>query len=119
MLDRDETRRYVPGMTLQTPAKARLSLPLGRIEAFCRKWQIEELALFGSVLREDFSPDSDVDVLVTFSPGNQLSLWDFVEMREELEEFLHHKVDLVSKGGLRNPFRRHEILNSRQVVYAA
>lgn len=77
------------------------------------------MALFGSVLRDDFSPDSDVDVLVTFSPNAQLSLLDFVEMKEELEATLHRRVDLVSKGGLRNPFRRHEILNTRQIVYAA
>ena len=119
MLDRAGAGRYVPGMTLQSPAKARLPLPLGVIEAFCQKWRIEELALFGSVLRDDFSAESDVDILVTFSPESRLSLWDFTEMREELEGILHRQVDLVSKGGLRNPFRRHEILNSRQVVYAA
>ena len=106
-------------MTLQRPPRARLPLPLEAIEAFCRKWRIEELALFGSVLRDDFSSGSDVDVLVTFSPDAQLSLWDFVEMKAELAEILHRRVDLVSKGGLRNPFRRHEILNTRQIVYAA
>ncbi len=106
-------------MTLKMPSQARVSLPLDRIESFCRKWRVEELALFGSVLRDDFSPESDVDVLVTFSPDAQLSLWDFVEMKAELAEILHRRVDLVSKGGLRNPFRRHEILNTRQIVYAA
>jgi predicted nucleotidyltransferase len=106
-------------MTLQRPPRARLPLPLEAIEAFCRKWRIEELALFGSVLRDDFSSGSDVDVLVTFSPDARVSLLDFVDMKEELQEILHRPVDLVSKGGLRNPFRRHEILNTRQVVYAA
>jgi predicted nucleotidyltransferase len=106
-------------MTLRMPSQTRVPLPLDLIEAFCRKWRIEELALFGSVLREDFSPESDVDVLVTFAPGAQLSLMDFVEMKEELAGILHRRVDLVSKGGLRNPFRRHEILNTRQIVYAA
>ena len=71
------------------------------------------------MLREDFSSESDVDVLVTFSPDAQLSLLDFVAMKEELQEILLRPVDLVSKGGLRNPFRRHEILNTRQIVYAA
>ncbi len=106
-------------MTLKVPPAARLPLPLGVIEGFCRRWQVDEMALFGSVLRDDFSPDSDVDVLVTFSPDAQLSLLDFVTMKEELENTLHRRVDLVSKGGLRNPFRRHEILNTRQIVYAA
>lgn len=94
-------------------------MPLDAISTFCTRWQIEELALFGSVLREDFSPASDVDVLVTFSPQARVSLLDFVEMQDELERIFQRKVDLVSKGGLRNPFRRHEILNTRQVVYAA
>ncbi|MFY9824496.1 MAG: nucleotidyltransferase family protein [Thermoanaerobaculia bacterium] len=106
-------------MTLQTPSHARLPLPLEAVQAFCRKWNVEELALFGSVLREDFSPKSDIDVLVTFSPQAGLSLFDFVEMQDELEKILHREVDLVSRGSLRNPFRRHEILNTRQVVYAA
>jgi predicted nucleotidyltransferase len=106
-------------MTLHTPTEARVPLPLDRIEDFCRKWRVEELALFGSVLRDDFSPESDIDVLVNFSPDARVSLLDFVEMQEELQDLLHRKVDLVSKGGLRNPFLRHEILTTRQIVYAA
>lgn len=106
-------------MVLQTPNEARVRLPLGQIEDFCRKWRVAELSLFGSVLRDDFSSESDVDVLVTFSSDAQVSLLDFVEMQEELQEILRRKVDLVSKGGLRNPFRRHEILTTRQIVYAA
>jgi predicted nucleotidyltransferase len=106
-------------MTLETPSTVRVPIPLDLIADFCRQWQVEELALFGSVLRDDFSPGSDVDVLVTFLPEAHVSLLDFVEMKGELERILHRKVDLVSKGGLRNPFRRHEILNTRQVVYAA
>jgi predicted nucleotidyltransferase len=117
-LDRPDAESYVPPMTLQTPSHARLPLPLEAVQAFCRKWSVEEFALFGSVLREDFSPKSDIDVLVTFSPQAKLSLFDFVEMQEEMERLLLRKVDLVSRGGLRNPFRRHEILRTRQVVYA-
>lgn len=106
-------------MTLQSPPQARIPLPLEAISAFCRRWRIEELSLFGSAVRADFSPESDVDVLVTFSPEAKVNLFDFVEMQEELERIFQRKVDLVSKGGLRNPFRRHEILNTRQIVYAA
>jgi uncharacterized protein len=106
-------------MTLQAPPQVRVPVPLDAIEAFCRRWQVEELALFGSVLRDEFSPESDVDVLVEFSPEARVSLFEFVEMQEELAQIFQRKVDLVSKGGLRNPFRRHEILNTRQVVYAA
>lgn len=105
-------------MTLQ-PLKARISLPLATLESLCRKWQVHELALFGSVLRDDFSPESDVDVLVTFEPEATWSLWDLIRMREELESLLGRKVDLVEKEAIRNPFRRRKILDSHQVVYAA
>lgn len=106
-------------MPVRNPVKAHIPLPLDAIELFCRKWQIRELSLFGSVLREDFTPDSDVDVLVTFDPEARWSLFDFVDLQDELAELLRWKVDVVSERGLRNPFRRREILGSRQVVYAA
>jgi uncharacterized protein len=89
------------------------------IRAFCAKWNVGELALFGSVLRDDFSPESDVDVLVAFAPGTRRSLFDLVEMKDELSDLLGRKVDLVSREGLRNPFRRHQILTTRQILYAA
>ena len=105
-------------MTLQPP-KARIPLPLAALETLCRRWKVRELALFGSVLREDFSPKSDVDVLVTFDPDAPWSAWDLIEMREELQNLLGRNIDLVEKEALRNPFRRREILRSHQVVYAA
>lgn len=90
-----------------------------QIAAFCRKWKIAEFSLFGSVLREDFGPESDVDVLVNFAPDAAWSLFDWVDMVEELKTLFGRDVDLVDKSGLRNPYRRHAILNSRQVIYAA
>ena len=96
-----------------------IDLPLYRIAAFCERWKITEFALFGSVLREDFRPDSDVDVLVSFQPRAPWSLWDLVEMQEELGAIFGRPVDLIEKEGLRNPYRRHEILSTRRVVYAA
>ncbi len=90
-----------------------------RIAEFCRKWMVTEFALFGSVLRDDFRPDSDLDILVTFSGDARWSLFDWVNMIEELETIFGRKVHLLSKEGLRNPFRRHEILKTREVVYAA
>jgi predicted nucleotidyltransferase len=103
-------------MTIPGSAQAHVAFPVGSIDSFCRRWSVRELSLFGSVLREDFSPESDVDVLVAFEPGAQRSLFDFVEMRDELMELFGREVDLVSQGGLRNPFRRHEILTTRQVL---
>ncbi len=98
-----------------------LKLPIDHngIVDFCRRWRIQELALFGSVLRNDFRPDSDVDVLVTFEPNAPWTLWDLSRMRFELEELFGRKVDLVEKKALRNPFRRQAILADQQVVYAA
>ena len=65
---------------------AAVALPPKRLEALCRKWKVRELALFGSVLRPDFRPDSDVDVLVTFDDDAPWSLWDLLDMREDLRE---------------------------------
>ncbi len=99
--------------------KMNIDIPHERIIQFCHKWKIKELSLFGSVLRDDFRPDSDVDVLVEFDPGSPWSTFDFVDMMEELKAMFGRKVDLVEKGGLRNPFRRHSILTTREVLYAA
>lgn len=89
------------------------------IDSFCRRHGIRELAFFGSVLRDDFRSDSDVDVLVDFDPHADLSLFDFVAIKDELSCMIGRPIDLVGKSGLRNPFRRHEILHTRQVVFAA
>jgi len=88
------------------------------IEEFCRKWSIAELALFGSVLRSDFRPDSDIDVLVTFAHDAKWDLLDFVTMKDELETLFGRSVDLVEKPALRNPIRRKAILASQEVIYA-
>ena len=97
----------------------RLKLPMERIRSFCAKWKVREFAVFGSVLRDDFGPESDVDVLVSFQPGSPWSLWHLFDMQDELEAMLGRRVDLVEKEALRNPFRRHEILTTRRVLYAA
>jgi len=90
-----------------------------RIEDFCRKWRVKELAVFGSALREDFDPESDVDVLVELQPDHGLSLYDWVDMIEELKVIFGREVDLVAKGGLKNPFRRRQILRTAEVIYAS
>jgi len=89
------------------------------IESFCRKWKIEELALFGSVLRGDFRLDSDVDVLATFAADAKWSVFDHARMKEELSTLIGREADLIETKGLRNPFRRREILATRKVIYAA
>ena len=96
-----------------------LQIDHNQINEFCLKWKIKEFSLFGSILRDDFRPDSDVDVLIEFLPEAQWSLLDWVQMIEELKAVFGREVDLTSKAGLRNPFRRRSILSSREVVYAA
>jgi predicted nucleotidyltransferase len=98
-----------------------IAIPLEKekIEDFCRRWKIAEFSLFGSVLREDFGQDSDVDVLVTFEPGGGITFNNRVEMLDELVEIFGREVDLVEKDLIRNPFRRHEILKTKEVIYAA
>jgi len=75
--------------------------------------------VFGSVLREDFRPDSDIDVLVTIDPKAQIGLFEIAQMQIELENLFKRPVDLLEKEGLRNPYRRHEILSTAEVIYAA
>jgi hypothetical protein len=79
-----------------------------------------ELSLFGSALRSDFRSDSDVDVLVSFEAGAAMTFEGFIEMRDELSEMMGGRnIDLVEKRLVKNPFRRHEILTTREIVYAA
>jgi predicted nucleotidyltransferase len=90
-----------------------------RIGDFSRRWSISEFALFGSILRADFGPDSDVDVLVTFAPDALWTLWDLSRMRFELEAIFGREVDLVEKKALRNPYRRQAIFADHRVLYAS
>ena len=97
---------------------SRIPIDKARITEFCRKYHVRKLALFGSVLRDDFGPDSDVDVLIEFEPDAGIGLFELAEMEAELGALFGRKVDVVEKAGLRNPFRRHAILKSLEVVYA-
>ena len=90
-----------------------------KIAELCRKWKVAELSLFGSILRDDFGPNSDVDVLVVFQPDAPWSLWDLMDMKEKLEVLFGRPVDLVEKEALRNPWRKRQILSTYEVVYAA
>ena len=94
-------------------------LPRKKIAEFCKRWGITEFSVFGSVLRDDFRSDSDIDVLVSIDPKAQIGLFELIDMKLELEKMFNRPVDLVEKEGLRNPYRRKEILRTAQVVYAA
>nr|WP_316791552.1 nucleotidyltransferase family protein [Thermoleptolyngbya oregonensis] len=104
---------------LAPPLNQRIPASLEQIAEFCHRWKIIEFALFGSVLRDDFRSDSDIDALVTFAPSPGWSLFDWVDMKDELEDLFRRKVDINDKEGLKNPYRRHEILRTHQVIYAS
>ncbi|MEX2216485.1 MAG: nucleotidyltransferase domain-containing protein [Phycisphaeraceae bacterium] len=89
------------------------------VQAFCRKWRVREFSLFGSVLRKDFHDGSDVDVLVSFEENAPWSLWELIEMRDELATLFNRPVDLIEKEAIENPFRRHRILSTCEVIVAA
>lgn len=100
--------------------KVAINIPNAEIADFCRKWQIRELALFGSVLRDDFDPEqSDIDVLYSFMPGVMVG-WEIFRMAEDIESIFNRKVDLIRKEVIkksRNPYRKREILDSYEVIY--
>jgi|SRR5665213_2153681 len=100
----------------QTP---RIAIPADGIQAFCVKWRVREFSLFGSVLRDDFGPASDVDVLVLIDDAAPWSLYDWLDMIDELQRLFGRKVDLVEKDAIRNPLRRRAILEGAKVLYAA
>jgi hypothetical protein len=94
--------------------------PEDKIKEFCRRWKIRRLELFGSALREDFQADSDVDILVSLEPDANWSLFDHMNMEEELAGIFGRKVDLISREAIeesRNWIRRKAILESAEVVY--
>jgi predicted nucleotidyltransferase len=104
-----------------TESLARISFPKGEIARFCQRWGIRELALFRSALRDDFHPDSDLDILVTFTAGVDWGLLDHIQMQEELQGLLRRSVDLVSRHGLersQNWLRRQEILSTAQTFFS-
>ena len=101
---------------------AQIKTPKDEIAAFSKRWQVTEFALFGSVLREDFGPDSDIDVLVRFAPKARRTLMDIVRMQDELSGIFGRHTVLVERDAVeasRNYIRRAEILQSAEAIYAA
>src|SRR5439155_760596 len=116
---------FRPGAAMSVQPHIGIEINGAAIEAFCRRWRIRELALFGSVLTDEFRPDSDVDVLVTFDEpqpdwGPWMSRW--VEMEEELQSIIGRKVDVVEKKAVErseNYIRRRHILDHQRSIYVA
>ena len=100
----------------------RLGITAEQLSEFCRQWQVAELSLFGSVLREDFNENSDIDILVTYLPTAKRGLFEKIRMKEEFERLLNRSVDLVSKKAIEkshNWLRREYILKTAKVFYVA
>jgi predicted nucleotidyltransferase len=117
--DQLEERRKVMSQALTFHS---LAISRDKIAEFCRRWKITEFALFGSVLRDDFRPDSDIDVLVTFAPDASWRFYDLVSMKGELEAMFGRPVDLVEKRLVEcseNYIRRKHILDHMETVYVA
>ena len=105
---------------MNTHLATNINLPMPQIHEFCQRWQIVEFSLFGSVLRDDFRPDSDIDCLVKFSEESDWSLFDRVQMQQELAVIMNMKVDLVNKKSIersQNWIRKKAILNTAQIIY--
>ncbi len=98
---------------------ANVRLDRDALAEFCSRWKIRELSIFGSALRDDFGPESDLDFLVSFGQRAPWDLWDLVELRDELMSIVGREVDIVAKEALRNPYRRRAILSNREVIHAA
>ena len=102
--------------------KKRFTIPRKKVAEFCKRWNVSEFSIFGSALSVDFRPESDVDVLVSFAPGINVTLFDMVHMQDELKHIFKRDVDLISKRGLetsRNYLRRKAILESARVIHVA
>jgi uncharacterized protein len=98
---------------------SRLHADRERLRRFAESHRLSELSIFGSALRDDFAPESDVDILFALAPGETMSIEKYLAMKDELESLFGRAVDLVEKPLLTNPIRRDSILGSREVVYAA
>jgi predicted nucleotidyltransferase len=96
---------------------ANISISDAAVRDLCRRWKIKRLALFGSVLRDDFTADSDIDILVAFRDHAAWSLWDWIEMTDEMRTLFGRDVDVFEESGLTNPFRRRKILSTREILY--
>jgi predicted nucleotidyltransferase len=105
-----------------TNIRSRLEISDEQLIAFCEKWQIEKLEVFGSALRNDFGPHSDIDVLVTFAADAHWTLFDVVHAEDDFKQLIGRKVDLIERSAIEespNWIRRKHILGTARVIYAA
>ncbi|MDR0642757.1 MAG: nucleotidyltransferase domain-containing protein [Treponema sp.] len=105
--------------TIEKLQKNGVFINYDNIVTICKKYFINELSIFGSSLRDDFNKDSDIDILVSFNKGSNITLFDIIELEKEFSELLDREVDIVEKEALKNPIRKDRILSTREIIYAA
>jgi predicted nucleotidyltransferase len=105
--------------TLEKLRKNGIAINYSDIVPLCEKYYVKELSVFGSSIRDDFTPESDVDILVSFKKGPEISLFDIIDMENEISQLLKRAAHVIEKEGLRNPIRRDKILSTREIIYAA
>jgi predicted nucleotidyltransferase len=105
--------------TIEKLQKNGISLNYKDIIVLCEKYGINELSIFGSSIRDDFTQDSDVDILVSFGDKSEITLFDIMDLENEFSQLLKRDVDIVEKESLKNPIRRDRILSTREIIYAA
>ena len=104
--------------TIEKLQKNGIFLEYNDVLKLCEKYFIIELSIFGSSIREDFSQNSDVDILVSFDQNSKTTLFDIIELENEFTKLLGREVDIVEKESLKNPIRKNKILSSREIIYA-
>jgi predicted nucleotidyltransferase len=105
--------------TIEKLKKNGIFIAYNDIENLCKKYYIVELAIFGSSIRDDFTQNSDIDILVSFESNSNITLFDIMELEKEFSQLLNREVDIVEKESLKNPIRKRRILSTREIIYAA
>lgn len=115
---RQKERTGIAMGTIEKLQKNGISFDYNDVVRTCEKYRVNELSIFGSSIREDFTPNSDVDILVSFGNDSEITLFDVMEMEREFSKFMKWPVGVVEKESLKNPVRKNRILSTREVVYA-
>ena len=105
--------------TMEKLKKNGIFLNYDDVAHICEKYHINELSVFGSSLRDNFSQNSDVDLLVSFHKNSEITLFDIMDLEEEFSQLIKREIDIVEMEALKNPIRKNKILSTREIIYAA
>ncbi|MDR2719069.1 MAG: nucleotidyltransferase domain-containing protein [Treponema sp.] len=105
--------------TIEKMQKNGIFLDYNDIVILCKKYGVNELSIFGSSIRDDFTQNSDVDILVSFGKTSEITLFDIMDLEKEFSQVFKRNVDIVEKESLKNPIRKNRILSTREIIYAA